>query len=524
MMLSTRVGAIELHGDTVRLAIINGGSGAPSVLELHTATADYENPEVRNEAMITAIKACTSKVKNKPTLYVLVIQSQHCLARQVQVPFKGSRRVSAAVPIELEPYLAIPIEDMLIDFSVVREVDGKTDCFAICVRLESTQDQIALLKTAGVDPECVTVDVAGLCSLWQTKHRDVNGLDAVLHVREDSVTLAVVRKRNLLFYRSLPHTAATMMASPGHVIREVQNTIRAFAATSHDEAQVRALYVHGLQIDESLRSGLEERLGVPVYSENLLDGLKGIDKSLEKVKAELVPARLLSELGSQIEAQVEPPPLYPGYEFSAAIGCANSLASGTYSFDFRTGVLARPNEAKSMAARAVFSVTLLVFIAAGYFTHCYFEYKQNIARQAEISREMWKIFMESYPTSPQAKGRSVDEYVMWRETQGLIDNAQKETDIAQDDALLAMYQQPTLLDVLRELGRVLPKGAVTVTNLRMTSSGREPKIDVSGDIADSAAFTSANEELKKSEILKMDGDPVRSNKQGKQTFDMKFKR
>src|SRR5690606_9664090 len=155
-----------------------------------------------------------------PQLYVLCVSCQHSIVRALTIPFKGSRKVAAAVAFELEPYLAVPIEDLVVDHTVIREVEGETEVLAVGVRGDLLHEQVDLLQEAGITVEGITLDVAGLTTLWMTGRKSVSGLHAVLHIRESGGILTVVFNRSIAFYRPLTVPVNRMREDPQAVARE----------------------------------------------------------------------------------------------------------------------------------------------------------------------------------------------------------------------------------------------------------------------------------------------------------------
>jgi hypothetical protein len=522
MIFGARIGAIEIDGDEVRIAVVESG-GRPVIHEMHAARAVYDSPDARHEAMVTAVRAVLGKIKSKPSLYVLVAQSQFSLARHVQVPFKGARRVAAAVPIELEPYLAIPIEEMLIDYSTVRERDSGTEVLALCLRFTAIEEQLSIVKDAGVDADCVNVDVAGLTALWQTQHRDANGYDAVVHVRDAASMLVIVQKKSLMFFRSLPMGASDISVNALPLIREIQNSIRGFRANSGIEGNVRGLYITGVTMDDESCKAMEERIGAPVVQEDLLAKLKGTDKALARLATEQGPTQSSEQsVLDQMEAPARTPITTPGSAYAALVGCAVSMGSGAYSYDFRKGQLAKPSEVKALVLRGAFSISMLLILGIGYVTYCYVTYQRNQARISEITREMWGLYLDTFPKDKNAVGKDKEHPENWRNTADMIESASSDIG-ATDDALLQAYSKPTLLDILLEVSKAFPKGSVTFSNVRMQGI-RDSEIDVSGKISDGAGFSTGIEALKASQVATLEAEPTRRNVQGEQTFDMKLTR
>ena len=151
MRLASRVGAFEIAGDEIRLVVVQTGGALPALLEYHAASISYAAPEERGEAFVAAVKQLLGHVKAKPSLFVLCLDSQNMVVRTLTVPFRGATRVAAAVPVELEPNLAFPIDDLIIEHTLVRESPGETVVLVVAVKQAILEERITEFAAAGVN-------------------------------------------------------------------------------------------------------------------------------------------------------------------------------------------------------------------------------------------------------------------------------------------------------------------------------------------------------------------------------------
>jgi len=263
MRLSAKVAAIEFDGDVVRVAVVKTGRRLPTVLELHEARAVYDEPEERFEALATAAREAAKAVKARTGAYVLSTTSLYAVVRAITIPFRGQRKVAAAVAFELEPYLAFPIEDLIVDYTTVREIEGKTEVLAVGMRREPLEEQLAVLDAAGIDVQGIGIDAAGLTQLWVETQKSLKGLNAVLHVRETGSVLAILSGPNLAFFRHMSLTAHQLRENPAAAARDVQNSVRAFLARWEGEDTLAGLTVSGAGLAEHERNLFGG--GVPGY-------------------------------------------------------------------------------------------------------------------------------------------------------------------------------------------------------------------------------------------------------------------
>ena len=156
MIVTAKIGGIEFVGDEVRVAVVKTGRKLPQVLDLQVRKAEYETPADRFEALVRALNDVLDTLRAQPTTYVLCVPGTLTIVRALTVPFKGTARVSKAVPFELEPHLAFPLEELLLDFNVIREAEGATEVLAVGTRRGNLEEQLAILQAAGIEAEMVS--------------------------------------------------------------------------------------------------------------------------------------------------------------------------------------------------------------------------------------------------------------------------------------------------------------------------------------------------------------------------------
>ena len=523
MVFRARVAGIEFAGDEVRLAVVKTGGRLPKVLELHSRRAAYTAPEQRVEALAAAAQSLVKEVKNRPAAFVLCVSSAHSVVRTLTIPFRGSRKVAAAVRFELEPYLAFPIEDMAVDFCPVLEADGQTDVLAVGIRRAVLEEQLSILNAAGVDPEGVDVDAVGLTGLWRSAHSNLKGLHAVLHVRDESAVVAVVCNKTLAYFRYLSFGATAMRSNPGMAAREVSNSMRAFQAGWRGEGEIATLTVTGDVFSQDpsgeVREAFEKQFDIPVKTENLLEAVKatGLARSATPVTVGALPNESAAadteievpavsddsavDMESQnVLSNMEPETRSLSNAWEGAIGVALGAAGGGFGMNFRTGDLASKTAVKRVAPQVlVFSCIALVLLA-GVAWYYYYARVKNLAKAEDLR-------------------------VRITELEGQV-NVLKDRGI---NLPAETFTDPTLLDILGEIAAKMPDKKVSITELKIersssresdaTGSGRPPLpwITIRGEVKDDAVFGEVISDLRQSAMFRIE-EPDLKLEGGKSTF------
>ncbi len=514
MSVKAKIAAIEMVGDEVRLAVVKTGGRQPKVLELHACRAVYEEnaaallsdadvvpdaDQQRFDAMVTAVEAVVNKMRTRPNTYVLSVPGSNCITRTLTVPFKGKSRVAAAVPFELEPYLAFPIEELIVDFITVQEVEGETEVLTVGMRQEFLSEQLAILEAAGISPEGIGIDGIGLTSLWHSGMRRPKGLHAVLHMRANSAAFAVIDGKNLAYFRHIPVSVSEFRGNAMVLVRQVQNSIRAFQAGWRGEEDIAELTVTGGDLFEDEHGLLEQELHMPVRQESLFDGLKGAQKAHEAAMAAYA-SPVASGVGTPEAVEHAGRDAIEKTNFwTAAIGVAAGATGGAYAFNFRKDELAWPNAQRGVATHILFSSCLALLVLVGIAWHYHEEGKKNIEQTHQLQARVDEINVE------------IEEMV--------------ESGI---DIDLEIFNDPPFLDVLAEIGQRMPDSKVHITSITaseiLRSGADKPWITINGEVDSVDVLAEVFDDLKQSSMLRIEEEYKYNMKGGVTTFSMQLKR
>lgn len=502
MNLAARIGVVAFGEDCVRLAIVKTGGKLPVLCEEHTEPIVPTDSGDRSSSLVSAIKQILLKVKPKPNSYVLCADARFCVVRPLMVPFKGKSKVAAAVRFELEPYLAFPIEELVTDHCIIREVDGQTEVLAVGIRKGLLEESLGALLEAGIDPDGIGLDVAGLTALWQCGRQNVKGLNAVLHVLDSGAFLVVVQEKTLCFFRHLPLSPETLQNDPRTGAREVMNTLRSFLASRKTDETFESLTVTGFEFEESSREIFESHVALPVTYADLMQSVRLQVPKRKREEAE-------EDQGVSAEHR---------NTWASLVGVALGACGAFPSFNFRQGDLAQKQAWRHVLLQGIFTSVLAAVLLVSYGFFCYIDYRRNQAEIERIGAEIWDLFSKTFPTAETAKKRPSQDIGGVLTFKFMDEEFKKSAGVGRGFSP-ELLTRPTLLDILAEITGTLSPEKVLLTDLVVRSSNtRSQPVTLIGELKDPGAIAQEFEKLKQSKLLKVTGEPTVSSKPDKTTF------
>lgn len=457
-MFGATIGAIEIGYDRVRLAVVKTGGKLPVVLELLERGAAFESAEERTAALGAALGGLLDGLKARPQAYVLCTSAMYTVVRTLSIPFRGARRVAAAVPFELEPFLAFPIEDLAVDFVTIGEFEGETEVLAMGMRRQQLDEQLDVLREAGIDTDAVTLDALALTGLWLQIARPAKGLHAVFHVRAEGSVLAVLHNGSVAYFRSLASTGETVVGNPSAAAREVNNTLRAFLSKWRGKGEITSLAVTGMDFTHEERETFASAIGLPIDDVMMIAQLDGGALALADGPA-----------GGKLNT------------WESLVGAALGATGAGFSVDFSNGAAQGSGAVRSVITHVLFTACLGLIFLAGWAFYYYEGRIQNEQQTRAMQAQVDKIQAE-------------------------IEELTKQGFDAGPNTVL--FTDPTLLELLQELASKLPHEKVQILDVKLLPPGaRGGWINVAGTATDAAAFNQAYAQLKESKLFKVDDQP-----------------
>jgi hypothetical protein len=488
MQIPAQIAGIEIGEDAVRVAVVRTGGRAPRVVELAEVALSGAGPEV--SAM--AVREAVSRLKSKPAGFVLSAPASWSVLRLLKVPFRSRRKITAAVPFELEPTLAFPIEDLIVDHLLARTLAGETEVLAVGVRRELLMRQVAALRDAGLRVDGVYLDALALTSLWAGLRKRESAPRAVLHFRPREALLGVVEGARLTYLRRLDMDPATFRANPAGAALEVRNLLRAYAAERGAGVVPSGLSLSGAQLHEAGRTIFEAEIDVPVRYDDLAAELPGFADHRGDAPGES------DEFN----------------RWSGPIAAAYSAAGGPFSVNFLRNA-ADPGLARVAMASCLAAAIVLV----AYLGLVYLDYRKDRAALESIGEAVWGEVEATYPEL--AQKRPGNDPGAAAALALMQDAAIKESDRSQGVSL-ERFSAPPLLDVLMEITTALESTVAEIVRMSQRPSSKE--ITIEGVVQDSAQYNHAIERLDQSPRIDVIRDrSTRNNEGGKDTFVLRVK-
>ena len=194
-----------------------------------------------------ALKALVEQVSPEADTCISSIPGEHVSYRNLRMPFRDNKKIRQTLAFELETMLPFPVEDLLIDFTLVERSD-QSEILSASVKRAYISEYLAHLQANGIDP--AVLDISGVSTVgWLLRQTGTPDDGLLLEIGLKKNTMILYLKRHIALIRSFSTSGSATFRHPDTgtdeqmesrlrwFCTEVQNTLHAVG--SHTGTTVR---------------------------------------------------------------------------------------------------------------------------------------------------------------------------------------------------------------------------------------------------------------------------------------------
>ncbi|MCD6266122.1 MAG: pilus assembly protein PilM [Deltaproteobacteria bacterium] len=288
--MARRILGIDIQTDSIAAVQVECGLRGYHV----TGCASVMMEDV--DGLDEALKALREQVDFKADTYISAIPGEQVSYRNLQMPFRSTKKIRQTIAYEIETMVPFPVEDLVVDFTLIDQ-SGQNDVLAASVRREDISKYLAVLQNHGVEPDIL--DISGVpVVLWLFRQLEIPDDGILFQIGQKRTTMVLYIDKHISLIRSLAFSDGLMPEaisnSPAYgnaqsqlpkpivscfelLCTNVQNTLHAFEYQNDIEVKPEKIFVTGAGNLYPHTVGLLERFfDIPVEEINVLGGDPGI--------------------------------------------------------------------------------------------------------------------------------------------------------------------------------------------------------------------------------------------------------
>jgi len=460
--MSRKILGLDIRPDAVSAVLINS-SIKGTVIEAHGYVPLSGRKEDRN-GLSASIETIEQKMDISDAVCVASFPADEISFRNIQVPFKGPKKIKKILPYELEPTLPFSVENLIIDFIHIETPDPANTNSLITASVEKSKLQSFLdtLAAFNIEPEIVTVGG------YPTAFSLANFLDSqknwlFIDIDKNKSTVFIILSGRICLIRSFAIHSAARSNKIKSLCGSIRRTIYALEKILGLDFEPNGGFITGCGIDDlGFDKDMEQALGFPIARVDIL--------------------RNADILKSQA-----PPPSWIPFLMDNALSLALMEIEGAKGFNFRKGPFALKKfwveNKKNLIQTGAFFVLVLSLGCFNVFLDSYFMEK----RLARLNHQITGIFSSTFP-----------------EIKNIVDPVQQmkiKIQQADNNALLPgeTEKQIRAIDILNTISKAIPKDMDVVLTRFVMGSG---SVNISGDTDSFNSVDTIKSKLEQTDIFK----------------------
>ena len=195
---------IDIGSHSVK-AVVASKKGSLVVIRSFAEIPISRSGPAEPEQVGAAMEELCGRLKIGSALVVTCISTQRTTVRNLEIPFREEEKVRQVLKSQTEPYLAYPIEEVIIDFYNTQSApEGRMKVLLTAIHKDVIKERVELLSRSEIDPEVVDVDFMAVCNTaLQAEPRLREGGVTVLDVGASKTIACYIQDGKLLAVRSI---------------------------------------------------------------------------------------------------------------------------------------------------------------------------------------------------------------------------------------------------------------------------------------------------------------------------------
>jgi len=160
-MLMRRILGLDLGSHTIKAVELRQTLRGVEVGQLRSLTVhEASEGDTDSPPLAQQLRRFASLYRLPGEYVVAALPGDRVTGRRLVLPFRERRRLAQAVPFELEGEMPFALEDVVVDWDVVRSEGQRAEVIALAVPRVEVGRQLETLREAGLEPR--TLEVEGL--------------------------------------------------------------------------------------------------------------------------------------------------------------------------------------------------------------------------------------------------------------------------------------------------------------------------------------------------------------------------
>jgi type IV pilus assembly protein PilM len=200
---------LDIGSSVVKVVELVGSNGTrtlskAALVELpHDAISDGTIKDA--PTVVDAVKEAVSRAGVTSRAAAIAVAGRELIIKKVQIPEVPPKEVHDAVQLEAEHHIPFAIDEVFLDYHIVRRYNGALELILVAVKKSKIIEYVAVVEEAGLEPAIVDIDGFALGNQFELNHpgEDTEAV-ALIDIGASIMKTNVLRDGTSIFARDIP--------------------------------------------------------------------------------------------------------------------------------------------------------------------------------------------------------------------------------------------------------------------------------------------------------------------------------
>lgn len=155
---------------------------------------------VTDDGFDDALKALLDRIGYANDICITAIPGEHASYRNLQMPFRDTKKIRQTLPFEIETMVPFPVEDIVIDFTIINR-SGQSEILAVSVKKAFISQYLARLENHGIYPDVLDIRCVPIVS-WLIRQEKTPDNGLFIELNEKMATMSLYLKKRVVLIRT----------------------------------------------------------------------------------------------------------------------------------------------------------------------------------------------------------------------------------------------------------------------------------------------------------------------------------
>jgi len=257
--MTRKILGLDIRNDSISAVLLTSSLKGNEIESFAYVPYDEDNED--GSRMYAALQKIVDRKNIADSVCVVSFPAEEISFRNLRIPFRQ------ILPLEMEPLLPYPTDDLLMDFQIMPLAEGSddTDIIAVAVRKSYIDERVSELAAFGIAPRIIAAG-SSQTALCLTHFSDIPDNSVVIDIDSKKSSLLAFVSGQISLIRSMP-LHSTIEKRAGALCADIQRTLAASETLTGAEIRPEAFFLTGPglndQSDQSDQVGQADQADQP---------------------------------------------------------------------------------------------------------------------------------------------------------------------------------------------------------------------------------------------------------------------